>query len=502
VPAEWASDGVRIELIAGDPSQNREQTVRFDKAELHITPGDRFQYTGQEYDTETQLYYYGARYYDAGVGRFTTQDPLGTIDGTNLYTHVRNNPVNLIDPTGMASAGIYGSPGGNAGGANYGGQSVGEAGNDVRIVNALSNAGMGAPTNVDSQHARHVLSQAGRFYQEYATGSGNAGISTVTYTNADSYVVMQLAGQTSDRAMQQYLFDAASRIDMVSSEGKAAKAANHAAYQEWARWNTGFVGTVKAAVQITVAAHEGAQIGVTANVNAIADTAVSTVTLGQYSAGEVAPVADWMRSNYDTSYAFARGGYEVFAGVGTGGLATLKHGSTSVRVAAGAARAYDLAGNASGVVQGGFDAYHNGLNVANATQIVGGGLGSATTIIRVPRSSNPNRLHQGPVHHIATDKGAMGKEFKRLFDSVGLSMQSPYNRMRLSNHAGPHGIYNDFVYERLKRVVRNASSGDAKNALIGELKRVRSDIRHGSWDALLGAPASRTEQTLTRGTRR
>jgi RHS repeat-associated protein len=128
VPAEWASDGVRIELVAGDPSQNREQTVRFDKAELHIAPGDRFQYTGQEYDAETGLYYYGARYYDAGIGRFTTQDPLGTIDGTNLYTYVRNNPVNLIDPTGMAAAGIYGSPGGSAGGTNYGGSSVGKAG--------------------------------------------------------------------------------------------------------------------------------------------------------------------------------------------------------------------------------------------------------------------------------------------------------------------------------------------------------------------------------------
>lgn len=36
-----------------------------------------FQYTGREFDTETGLYYYRARYYDPSTGRFLSEDPIG-----------------------------------------------------------------------------------------------------------------------------------------------------------------------------------------------------------------------------------------------------------------------------------------------------------------------------------------------------------------------------------------------------------------------------------------
>jgi RHS repeat-associated protein len=35
-----------------------------------------FRYTGREFDTETNLYYYRARYYDPTTGRFLSEDPL------------------------------------------------------------------------------------------------------------------------------------------------------------------------------------------------------------------------------------------------------------------------------------------------------------------------------------------------------------------------------------------------------------------------------------------
>src|SRR5207248_7630429 len=54
---------------------------------------ERFGYTGQERDAETQLYYYGARYVDTLVGGFINQDPAKW--GSNLYAYVGNNPVNL-----------------------------------------------------------------------------------------------------------------------------------------------------------------------------------------------------------------------------------------------------------------------------------------------------------------------------------------------------------------------------------------------------------------------
>jgi RHS repeat-associated protein len=60
-----------------------------------------YTYTGREYDPETSLYYYRARYYDARSGRFISKDPIGFATGDiNLYVYVENNPVNLVDPTG------------------------------------------------------------------------------------------------------------------------------------------------------------------------------------------------------------------------------------------------------------------------------------------------------------------------------------------------------------------------------------------------------------------
>jgi len=61
-----------------------------------------YTYTGREFDYDTGLYYYRARYYDPKAGRFMTKDPLSFEGGdTNLYNYVLNNPVNYIDPEGL-----------------------------------------------------------------------------------------------------------------------------------------------------------------------------------------------------------------------------------------------------------------------------------------------------------------------------------------------------------------------------------------------------------------
>jgi RHS repeat-associated protein len=60
----------------------------------------RYRYTGKEKDEESGLYYHGARYYAAWLGRWTASDPIGVGDGVNLYGYVSGNPVRLVDPSG------------------------------------------------------------------------------------------------------------------------------------------------------------------------------------------------------------------------------------------------------------------------------------------------------------------------------------------------------------------------------------------------------------------
>ena len=63
-----------------------------------------YTYTGREQDPESGLYYYRARYYDPATGRFLQEDPLDVLFGdSNLYRYVRNNPVNRLDPFGLAA---------------------------------------------------------------------------------------------------------------------------------------------------------------------------------------------------------------------------------------------------------------------------------------------------------------------------------------------------------------------------------------------------------------
>ena len=61
-----------------------------------------FRYTGREFDTETGLYYYRARYYDPVSGRFLSEDPLAFDASLNFYSYVSNSPTSFNDPFGLA----------------------------------------------------------------------------------------------------------------------------------------------------------------------------------------------------------------------------------------------------------------------------------------------------------------------------------------------------------------------------------------------------------------
>jgi RHS repeat-associated protein len=58
-------------------------------------------YAGGIYDLDTRLSRFGARDYDASIGRWTCQDPAGFEDTYNVYTYVGDQPLGAIDPAGL-----------------------------------------------------------------------------------------------------------------------------------------------------------------------------------------------------------------------------------------------------------------------------------------------------------------------------------------------------------------------------------------------------------------
>lgn len=79
---------------------------------------------GYYYDSDTGLYLVRNRIYHPKLGRWLTKDPLGMVDGPNLYEYCAGDPVNLIDPSGelwsWGFAGLGALGGAVAGAVGYG----------------------------------------------------------------------------------------------------------------------------------------------------------------------------------------------------------------------------------------------------------------------------------------------------------------------------------------------------------------------------------------------
>ncbi|MCG7534775.1 RHS repeat-associated core domain-containing protein [Pseudoalteromonas sp. OOF1S-7] len=106
-------------------SQSRQYYRPF--GEAIKSPKDDIGYAGHKFDTDTELSYMQARYYDPVIGRFYSNDPVGTlghfktpngIHGFNRYAYANNNPYKYTDPDGRSSMALcVGGPAGCAVGA-------------------------------------------------------------------------------------------------------------------------------------------------------------------------------------------------------------------------------------------------------------------------------------------------------------------------------------------------------------------------------------------------
>lgn len=135
------------------------------------TPINRLQYTGRE-NEGNGLYFYRARYYDPGIGRFLSEDPLKFRAGENFYAYVWNNPVNGNDPSGLCgpncAGAIWGAVAGGTGGGITGYQTDG-------VWGAVRGAGIGTVVGAGVGLITPWLSrQAGVVAAAGLTGAGSS----------------------------------------------------------------------------------------------------------------------------------------------------------------------------------------------------------------------------------------------------------------------------------------------------------------------------------------
>jgi RHS repeat-associated protein len=66
-----------------------------------------YRFSSKEVQIQSGMYYYGYRFYDAGLERWINRDPVGERgrDGLNVYAFVRNNPADRLDANGKESWG-------------------------------------------------------------------------------------------------------------------------------------------------------------------------------------------------------------------------------------------------------------------------------------------------------------------------------------------------------------------------------------------------------------
>jgi len=136
-----------------------------------------FRYTGREFDTETGLYYYRARYYDPATGRFLSEDPAGLQGGPNRYAYALGTPTNLVDPSGRIS-------------------SVTQIGNTITVTASITLYGPNATTALAEQWQNDINSVWNNYGSNFTYGNCvvNFNVRVIADPTANHWFTAAVAG--------------------------------------------------------------------------------------------------------------------------------------------------------------------------------------------------------------------------------------------------------------------------------------------------------------------
>ncbi|KZN68264.1 hypothetical protein N473_07510 [Pseudoalteromonas luteoviolacea CPMOR-1] len=93
------------------PTANNDRQYHRPFGETINQPKDDVGYTGHKFDTDLNLSYMQARYYDPVIGRFYSNDPVGfkasNVHSFGRYTYANNNPYKYVDPDGNYAESVW-----------------------------------------------------------------------------------------------------------------------------------------------------------------------------------------------------------------------------------------------------------------------------------------------------------------------------------------------------------------------------------------------------------
>ena len=200
-------DGQGSVVALTDDMSNRVEHYRygpFGETEGVSVLGNPIRYTGRFYDETTGLYDNRLRNYHPVLGRFIEPDPIGPAGGINLYAYVNSNPINFIDPLGLAPI-----PGSSSGPWREGyvfseGNGSGGMGYDSFQSNSSNQAGR-SPGQV--YVTGHPVGGVGPYHLavEYQAGTGRR--MTLSAEGIDGYLTSDMNRPKRRRCQQHHPWD-------------------------------------------------------------------------------------------------------------------------------------------------------------------------------------------------------------------------------------------------------------------------------------------------------